>query len=129
MIPSDAPSEGIASPSLGPLIGRGRTAEIYAWGNGQVVKLFHTGWPEASIAYEERIAHLVKDLGLAAPRFFGRIQVGERIGLLYERIEGTSMLQALLRAPLHSQSQPGLPSQKASLARRIQDAPLLKQCR
>jgi len=28
----------------GPLIGQGLTAEIYAWGDGQVLKLFHRAY-------------------------------------------------------------------------------------
>lgn len=133
--------EGTAPSTLGPLLGQGRTAEIYAWGDGQILKLFREGWPEEAIHHEEKIAHLVNTLGLAAPRCFGHLQVGSRIGLLYERIEGPSMLQVLLRAPwrtgryahrfaalhaaMHAQSQPTLPSQKASLARRIQSVPQL----
>ncbi len=141
--PFPGASEGAASSTLGPLLGRGRTAEIYAWGEGQVIKLFLEGWPEEAISHEEEVARLVTALGLAAPKLLGRAQVGRRTGLLYERIEGPSMLQALCRTPwrfvryaerfaalhaaMHRQTQPGLPSYKEGLAQRIRRAPLLTE--
>ena len=133
----------LSQPSLGPLLGRGRTAEIYAWGEGQVIKLFLEGWPEEAVRHEEEMARLVMALGLAAPRFYGRAAIGRRTGLIYERIEGPSMLQALLKAPwrlvryaerfaalhaaMHRERQPGLPSYREGLAQRIRKAPLLAE--
>ncbi|MBC7255272.1 MAG: phosphotransferase, partial [Chloroflexi bacterium] len=117
--------------------------EIYAWGEGQVIKLFLEGWPEEAIRHEEEMARLVMALGLAAPRFYGRAAIGHRTGLIYERIEGPSMLQALLKAPwrlvryaerfaalhaaMHREKQPGLPSYREGLAQRIRKAPLLTE--
>jgi hypothetical protein len=53
---------------LGPRIGRGRTAEIHAWGDGQIVKLFHPGVPDEWIRHELQVAQRVVAAGLSAPR-------------------------------------------------------------
>ena len=43
----------------GALIGRGRTAEIYEWGEGRVVKLFLPGIPAEWARKEARTAEIV----------------------------------------------------------------------
>jgi hypothetical protein len=40
---------------MGRLLGQGRTAEIYAWGEGQVLKLFVPGWPDEAITRESAV--------------------------------------------------------------------------
>ena len=51
----------------GPLIGQGLTAEIYAWGDGQVLKLYHTGLSEEWIRREAEVTRIAHGAGLAAP--------------------------------------------------------------
>ena len=120
---------------LGTLLGRGRTAEVYAWDEGRIVKLYWQDWPEASVRYEEEMARLVNEAGLAAPRFYGRVEVDGRQGLIYERVDGPSMLRqaaarpwlveryarqfAALHAALHACQRPQLRLQKEGLRRQI----------
>ena len=42
--------------SLGDPIALGRTAEVYAWEEGQVLKLFHDWVPTDQVEYEAHIA-------------------------------------------------------------------------
>ena len=44
----------------GPLIGYGRTADIFTWGDDQILKLLHGSWPAAAVEEEARIARLVR---------------------------------------------------------------------
>lgn len=131
--------------SLGNPIAIGRTAEIYAWQEGQVLKLFHNWFSIKAIEYEARIGRAVHTLGLPVPVVLGEIiQVNERNGLVYERVDGISMLQlfssrpwrvvkyarllAELQAKMHSNPAPGLPSQRERLTWKIQNAkPLSEQ--
>jgi Ser/Thr protein kinase RdoA (MazF antagonist) len=87
------------STSLGAPIARGRTAEVYAWKDGQVLKLFHAWFPPSAVEDECRIARVVSDAGLPVPAVGGIVQVGGRLGLAYERVRGASMLDSLPSRP------------------------------
>jgi hypothetical protein len=78
------------------LKGQGRTAEIYAWGTNQILKLFRSGWPLAAAEQEAQISRTVHELGLPVPATAGLIEVEGRHGIVFERIDGPSMLQQLL---------------------------------
>jgi aminoglycoside phosphotransferase (APT) family kinase protein len=84
-------------PQLGPLVGQGRTAEVFALGDDRVVKLMHPGFPESEAHLEARAAERVTDANLAAPRFHGLLRIGGRLGLVYDRVDGPSMLEEILR--------------------------------
>jgi uncharacterized protein (TIGR02172 family) len=125
----------------GPLIGEGRTAQIYAWGEQQVLKLFRSECPVDWVDHEYRISRLVADAGVNAPAVGDIIEVEERRGILYQRIEGRSMLQILGKRPwlvrqfarqfaevhaaMHGREAPALPAQKEALKRKIIEAPRL----
>ena len=57
----------------GPLLGQGRSAEVYAWGDHQVLKLFFSSWSPEWIEQEARVARVVHEAGLAAPALEGTI--------------------------------------------------------
>jgi aminoglycoside phosphotransferase (APT) family kinase protein len=121
--------------ALGKPIGRGRTAEVFAWGDGRVLKLFYAGAPETSVERETAAAAAVTAAGLPAPRFFGREDVDGRAGLVFERADGPSLLTTLskqpwralelaatfaqLHASIHAASAE-LPSQRGYLRRQIE---------
>lgn len=85
--------------SLGSPMARGRTADVYAWEENSVLKLFHDWFKLEDIEYERRIADAVCASGVDAPAVTGLIQVAGRNGLIYERVDGQSMTTALLRKP------------------------------
>ena len=123
----------------GQLIGQGRTAEIFTWGEGQVLKLLRDGFPDQLIEDEARIARIISATGLEAPAVGDLVEVENRKGLIYQRVEGPSMLQILsakpwklfnlagqfaaLHAGIHQRQGPNLPGQKAQTAWAIQAAP------
>ncbi|MEK0317253.1 phosphotransferase family protein [Cohnella sp. 56] len=122
-------------------IASGRTAEVYDYGQGQVLKLFYEGLPEHQIEAEYQAGLIVRCAGIPAPAPIARIRHGERLGIVYEKVSGTTMLAALAQRPgevadragqmaalhahMHSQSAPGLPAQKTLLGERIGQASLL----
>jgi aminoglycoside phosphotransferase (APT) family kinase protein len=121
---------------LGRPIAVGRTAEVFAWSDGRVLKLYRPGMPEGIGHAEARAARVVDDAGLAAPRMFETTRVEGRLGLVYERVEGRSMLEtfpgrpwrvgrlagqfAALHAAMHDASGEGLPDLKGYLARMME---------
>jgi thiamine kinase-like enzyme len=81
------------------LINQGRTAEVYDIGNGQILKLFLKSMPLPAIESEYNIANAIKDFNLPIPKFFGKMEYEDRIGLVYENIKGPSMLAIITSRP------------------------------
>ena len=112
-------------------IAQGRTAEIYAWDDGLVLKLYREWCPPDWVDYEARIARAVYEAGVPSPEAGETVEVDGRRGLMYERLEGIAMLQDMntrpwtlwkharslgeLHATIHQKSITGLPSYKERL--------------
>lgn len=122
-------------------IAEGRTAEIYPWEDGQVLKLYRDWCPSDWVDYEARIARAVHASGIPSPAAEEIIEVNGRRGLIYERLDGTSMLQdmnahpwmilkhartlAELQVKINQQSIEGLPSYRERLEYDIRKVSLL----
>lgn len=78
-------------------LGTGRTAEAFLTEDGRVLKLFYAGYPQESVEKELRNAGMVDALGVPAPRCFGSVEMDGRVGIVYERAAGESLLSDLLR--------------------------------
>lgn len=125
----------------GPLVGNGRTAEVFAWGEDQILKLYRPEMPRDWVGHEAAIGRLVAQAGLAAPAVVDVVEVEGRLGIVYERIVGPSMLDALARRPwalfhsarqfaelhaaMHACRREALPPQRSGLTRAILHAPAL----
>ena len=81
--------------SSGP-IASGRTADLYAAGDGQVVKLLKPGFQPFMLEVESAKTAAVHAAGVPAPRVGDRVEVEGRPGLLFERIDGPTMLEVIL---------------------------------
>ncbi|MCJ7701471.1 MAG: phosphotransferase [Anaerolineales bacterium] len=90
------------SENLDKPIAYGRTAEIYSWQNGQVLKLFYDWFGIENIKYELQIAQAVHTSGLPVPSVGEIIHINNRDGLTYHRVEGISMLEMMSRKPWYS---------------------------
>jgi aminoglycoside phosphotransferase (APT) family kinase protein len=81
---------------IGARLGAGREAEVFAWGDDAVVKLYRPGFQA------HREATVLADLdgrGLA-PALLDTVEHDGRTGLLLERLGGPDMLTLLQRKPL-----------------------------
>lgn len=83
----------------GQPIASGRTAEIYGWGEGRILKLLRPGFPFYLIQQEEAITTAIYEAGIAAPRIYEVVQVDGRPGIVYERIDGPSLTENMKRCP------------------------------
>lgn len=113
------------------MINQGRTAEVFEIGNQQILKLFRKDFPEQSIDKEHFVAGKINYCGVPAPRLFGKTERDGRIGLIYEYIQGFSMMGLMMRKPwnilrfarqmaeihseIHRKNADGLPRQKEQL--------------
>lgn len=113
------------------VIARGRTAEVLAWQDQQVLKLFYD-WVSADAVERERwAARLASATDLPTPKLLGDLTLGGRRGLIYERVEGESLIYLLgtrpwlcvryarqfaeLHIAIHRQLGTGLPPFRAGL--------------
>jgi Ser/Thr protein kinase RdoA (MazF antagonist) len=77
----------------------GRTAEIYPWGENQVLKLFRAGLPEGMAEKEAESGRIVAEARVGAPPVGDVVTVDGRRGIVYGRLDGESMLQRIKRRP------------------------------
>jgi uncharacterized protein (TIGR02172 family) len=80
-------------------LARGRTADVYAWEDGTVLKLFHDWFDLESVEYEFKIAHAVHASGVKSPAVMKLIQVQGRNALVYERVAGLPLERMVLQKP------------------------------
>lgn len=123
---------------LGPRLGVGREAEVFASGDDAVVKLFRPGFRGHET--ESAVLRQLDGRG-GAPRLIDVVNHGERHGLVLERLPGSDMLSLLQRRPwrlpslarrlaaahlrIHEIAAPDvLPDLSEILAARIQRAPI-----
>src|SRR5688572_28799358 len=82
--------------ALGPKIGEGREAEVFAWGDDAVVKLYRPGL--LGFRAESLILAQLHGHGVAA-RLIDVVDHDGRTGLVLERLRGPDMLALLQRQP------------------------------
>jgi aminoglycoside phosphotransferase (APT) family kinase protein len=80
-------------------VAEGREAEMFAWGDGKVLRLLRPGFNPASLESEVRAIEVAYAWGVPVPRAGERVSVEGREGVVLERIEGTDLLTELGRAP------------------------------
>jgi uncharacterized protein (TIGR02172 family) len=83
----------------GALIGAGRTADVYAWGDEQVLKLYQDWMPARAIEREFEITRLAGEAGLPVAAAEEMLQVDGRTGIIFERVTGKSLLKILQAKP------------------------------
>jgi aminoglycoside phosphotransferase (APT) family kinase protein len=126
---------------IGAPIARGRTAEVFAWQDGQVLKLFYDWVPPTWVETETKASRTVYEAGLPAPAVEGVVEADSRRGIVFERVEGPSMLAewkskpwvlvrsarqlAELHAAIHALPGAGLPAYRERLEGSIRAAQAL----
>jgi hypothetical protein len=89
---SAASADSAALP--GPMLGAGREAEVYAWGDTAVLKLYRPGF-----GGHRAEAAALRSLDGIAPRLLEAVNRDGRTGLVLERFDGPDMLTLLQRQP------------------------------
>jgi len=83
----------------GELIGKGRTAEIYAWGTDRVLKLYFDWCPAEWAEYEATVQRAVHAAGIPSPAVEGAVHIEGRHGVIMERVAGPTMLEVVEKQP------------------------------
>ncbi len=69
------------------LLASGRTAEVFVWADGQVLKLDRPEWNGLS-PFEASVLAIVTAAGVSAPRPHEEVMIDERHGVVLDRIDG-----------------------------------------
>lgn len=129
---------------LGQPISYGRTAEVYAWDQDNILKLYYEWFGRDQIEHEARITRAIHASGLPVPAVGDLIRVNDRYALIYQRVHGESMFKKFQRKPwnffryawrmaellaeIHSSTiQEDLPSQRRKLEMDIHRADALPE--
>jgi uncharacterized protein (TIGR02172 family) len=125
----------------GKLIGKGMTAEVFEWGKDKVLKLYFERYNDARVKSDAKIEYEVHQTGVASPEVFDVINLDNRIGIIYQRIYGKTIIKQMETEPwrltslasktaelhfkIHNFSSNDLPTQKERLKTAIKDSSLL----
>ncbi len=83
----------------GKLIGQGRTAEIFEWGEDKILKLFRPGISKTLSEAEYKASLEINKKINSIPKVYDFIEMDGRSGIIYERINGTTMLKVISTKP------------------------------
>lgn len=119
----------------GPRIGFGRSSEVFEYVSRQVLKLYRIPWEPAAVLNEFEATKLAWTLGLPVPEPVRIIEEDGRTGIVFERLEGRSVMRRFARDPIrllivlrrmarlqhriHACDAPHLPSQQEMLRGQI----------
>lgn len=85
--------------TIGKLIGVGRSAQVFCWGDRKVIKLFPKRTIAAFIKYETWVTKFAYQVGLPVPQVEEIIEIGDKKGIVSERVIGNSMLTDIRSKP------------------------------
>ena len=124
--------------NLGPFIGRGYVAEVFAYGEGKAIKLFFDEDSDESAAREAHVTNEAREHGIAVPRVWDVVKEDGRPGIVMERLNGESMMHwgtrlpwriytgakmmARMHADLHSKTGADMPALRERLADGVENA-------
>jgi aminoglycoside phosphotransferase (APT) family kinase protein len=80
-------------------LGAGREAEIFAWGDGRVLRLARDAWRRPSVEREAIALGAAYRAGVPVPAVYELVTIDERPGAVLDRIDGEDLLVHLGRRP------------------------------
>ena len=120
---------------MNELIGQGRTSDIFRYDEYRVIKVFKKELSHLA-EFEYECAKAIDNIGITAPRVYEIKDIDGTKGIVYDYVQGISMLSSMQKAPLkikqyakqlanihaelHSKQVANLPKIKESLAFDIQ---------
>ena len=119
-----------------PRIAEGVTAEVFAWDENKILKLYHESASPGEAEQEAARATIAYDAGLNTPTVINTITIENRQGIIFERVHGVTMVDAIIANPqklisyahllaelqvdMYTRTASKLPSQRHRLQRQIQ---------
>ncbi len=82
--------------SIGRLLGKGNTADIYEWGSDKILKLYNEKLPPFLCTQEFEITKQVYALLGVCPEAFELVEQNGRCGAIYQRVSGKTLMQRMM---------------------------------
>jgi thiamine kinase-like enzyme len=82
-----------------PRIAEGGTSEIFAWDEEEILKLYHEEAPPGEAEEEAIRASIAYDAGVKTPAVIDTITIENRQGVIFERVHGVTMVDAIIANP------------------------------
>ena len=82
-----------------PRIAEGGTSEIFAWDENKILKLYHEGASPGEAEGEASRASIAYDAGVKTPAVIDTITIENRQGIIFERVRGVTMVDAIIANP------------------------------
>lgn len=124
--------------NLGKIVGKGKSATVFKWGNCEVVKLFRADVSRDLIDKEAKVAANAYRAGIPTAAVTDTIEIDDRKGIVFEFLDGHNLDTYLFRWPwsiprlipefarlhksIHQCVEHDLPDQRARLKRMIYEA-------
>ncbi len=83
----------------GRLLGEGRTAEVHEYGTDKVIKLLRPEFDPELLDGEGATHRAAVEAGAPAPGIHGKVSIGGRPGIVFDRVLGKSLLDLILDSP------------------------------
>ncbi|HZD23326.1 MAG TPA: phosphotransferase [Acidimicrobiia bacterium] len=80
----------------GRLLGEGRTATVHEFDERRVIKVLRPGFPESLLRREAEATRAAVAAGVSAPKVHDLERVGDRPGIVLDRIAGDSMVDLII---------------------------------
>jgi hypothetical protein len=123
-------------------IAEGREAEMFAWEDGRVLRLYRPGWGRGDAAHQALLLDIAGQSGIRVPAQYGLVEVDGRPGIVLERLDGPDLLTEIgakpwrvfadgvvwgrLHAEINSSTAPAeLETTRSRYRRRIESSPLV----
>ncbi|WP_151735765.1 phosphotransferase family protein [Paenibacillus tengchongensis] len=84
----------------GKRVGIGRTAEVFVYGDGTILKLYREEIDGYQVEREYRISKHVYEQGLRTPQPLELVEAEGRQGIVFEQVQGVSLLKLIGEKPL-----------------------------
>jgi hypothetical protein len=80
-------------------IAEGREAEMFAWEQGRVLRLYRGGFQRSTVEFQTDALNSAREAGVRVPAVYGTTEVDGRFGVIMERIAGSDLLTVIGRQP------------------------------
>lgn len=91
---------GVSNMIKGELIGRGGTANVYNWTDSTIIKIFNDFEPDDAIEQEVNNVKALQNCSFAFPHFIQKLQYDGKRAIVYEKVDGTSIMKLMEMKPL-----------------------------